>query len=157
MKRILVLLMCCVPFMAYATLGESESSIAKDNRTFASLSSLVVTKQVNLASTQSVPNGKYTVSLIQSTNNIMIKEFSANGKVFAVTWRGPRNPDLAQLFGTYFEDYKTIKPKFNSLTVRNVSANDLVVNTSGYVGDFHGVAYVPSLMPAGVTLNDLNK
>ena len=35
------------------------------------------------------------------------ERLSHAGKVFAVTWQGPRPPDLRQLFGSYFEPFQS--------------------------------------------------
>lgn len=154
LKKLLLVLLGAIPLAAYATLGENDSSIVQDNQVLASTSSLVVTKQLN---TQKSANEKYTVSLIKASDDITIKEFSANGKVFAVVWNGVHNPDLQQLFGAYFTSFKTSKPSYNSLTYREINDADLVVKTYGVVGDFHGFAYIPSLLPLGVKPSDLNK
>lgn len=154
MKKILLVLFGLAPLAAYATLGENNTSIVQDNQVLASKSSLVVTKQLN---TQASTNGKYTVSLIKATSNITVKEFSNDGKVFAVAWRGLHNPDLKQLLGSYFTAFKVTKPTYVSLTSREIKDSDLVVRTSGVIGDFHGLAYIPSLLPAGVQPSDLSK
>lgn len=153
MKKILLLL-GVVPLFAYATLGENNASVIQDNQVLASKSSLVVTKQFN---TQSLTNGTYTVSLIKASGDITVKEFVANDKVFAVAWNGVRNPDLQQLLGSHFTSFKASQPSYNSLTSREIKNTDLVVQTYGVIGDFHGLAYIPSLLPADVAPSDLIK
>ncbi len=154
MKNLLIILLGMVPVFAYATLGESDASITQDNQILASQSSLVVVKQLN---TQQPTNDKYTMSVIKASGDITVKEFSAAGKVFAVAWSGVRNPDLQQLLGSYFTKFKVSKPSYTSLTSREIKDSDLVVRTSGVVGDFHGIAYIPSLLPVDVKPSDLIK
>lgn len=153
MKKFFAIILICCPFFAHATLGESDISIQKDNSVLSSVSSLVIKKSV----TQSSLNLNYSVSYIQGVGNIKIKEFSSNGKVFAVTWSGPRNPDLKQLLGSYFSELKSSAPALVSLRSRTVNVGDLFINTYGITGDFNGVAYISSLMPSGLTINDLTK
>ncbi len=159
MKQVLLILMVAfAPLSAYATLGESTPSIESDNKALASSISTVTTKMIS----QEVDTGKnkslkYQVSIIKATGNITIKEYVSDGKVFAVSWAGMRNPDLKQLFGKYFPEFKTTKTAGLGLRNTQVSAKNLMVNIYGVTGDFHGVAYIPSLLPAGLNPQDLLK
>lgn len=156
-KRLMILLMIAIPVSSYATLGESAGSVATDNKVLASSASIVKTQMVNINATKSSNSVTYQLSTIQATGNITIKEYVSNGKVFAVSWAGMRNPDLQQLLGKYFPEFKTTKSANSGLRESKVSSGDLVVNIHGVTGDFHGVAYASSLVPTGFNLQDLYK
>lgn len=85
-----------------------------------------------------------------------MREFTrADGKVFAVAWEGPARPDLRQALGPYFDVLNAANPprvrggRHIPLTVNQA---DLVVRSGGHSGAFHGVAYVPGMVPTGVAL-----
>jgi hypothetical protein len=75
-----------------------------------------------------------------------------------VTWNGPLPPDLSQLFGSYFDSYRT------ALIAQShpgghrrvyVAQADFVAQSLGRMRAFRGKAYVPSLVPAGVDVTEL--
>ena len=53
------------------------------------------------------PCPRTPVTHVSRTNTTVNEYLSANGTVFAVSWRGPRPPDLSQLLGPYFAEYQT--------------------------------------------------
>jgi len=78
---------------------------------------------------------------------------SPAGIVFAVTWSGPRMPDLRELMGTYFDKMAQAQRAptgGHNLVIRK--GDDLVVKGVGHPGSFSGRAWVPSLVPAGVNV-----
>jgi hypothetical protein len=85
----------------------------------------------------------------------MVREFTnAKGQVFAVTWSGPGKPDLRTLLGNYFPSYQTATgvglPGRRMLRKpTQVSQSDLQIQSTGHMGWFHGVAFIPSLAPPG--------
>lgn len=89
----------------------------------------------------------------------MVHEYLApSGKVFAVTWQGQLPPDLVQLFGAYFEPIRSAMAAHSGPGTHRqffVNQSDLVVRAFGHVRDFRGLAYVPSLVPAGVEVGSL--
>jgi hypothetical protein len=101
----------------------------------------------------------YTQHDITTGPNTIVHEYiSRAGKVFAVTWRGPLPPNLPQLFGDYFETYRSAAiAQSHPGNHRHVSIvqPDFVVQALGRLRAFQGTAYVPSLVPAGVNIADL--
>ena len=102
----------------------------------------------------------FTVQEIQAPSGTLVREYiSPNGTVFAVSWTGPSKPDLRQLFGTYFQQYVSASSTMHhgAATRRHfeVKQPDLVVQSNGRMRAFYGRAYVPSLIPAGVTPDDI--
>jgi hypothetical protein len=101
--------------------------------------------------------GGYTVSEITLPSGTVVREYvSAEGKVFAVTWRGAAVPDLQQTLGTYFEQYKSAAaaPHTGHHHVE-VRQPDLVVSTGGHMRAWRGKAYVPSLLPPNFPLDEI--
>ena len=133
---------------AYATLGEK-------------LGSSTATSQSKLvASVSSINKSAYTDNVTTLESDVVIHEYSrADGTVFAVAWQGPVMPDMQQLLGTYFS--KFIGARANSsmpaggLSQLNSTQSDLVVHSSGRLGRFNGLIYVPSLVPAGLDVEHL--
>jgi hypothetical protein len=106
-----------------------------------------------------VSEAGYTVHTLTTSSGSVMREFTRpDGKVFAVAWQGPARPDLRQALGPYFDELNAANP----LRIRGgrhipLTANraDLVVRSGGHSGAFFGVAYVPGMMPAGVSLATL--
>jgi hypothetical protein len=107
---------------------------------------------------RATPIAGYTMSEITLPSGTVVHEYvSAEGKVFAVTWKGMAVPDLSQTLGTYFAEYKaaataTPHASHHNLTVQQT---DLVVRTGGHMRSWHGQAYVPSLLPPNFSLEDI--
>lgn len=109
----------------------------------------------------SVGMGRYTRHALTRANGGTVHELTnANGQVFAVTWSGPGKPDLRSVLGSYFAAFQAA----NGSTGRTlhslrrppqVNRPDLQIQTAGHMGWFRGVAFIPSLAPAGFTASDL--
>ncbi len=103
----------------------------------------------------------YQVDKITTPAGTLVKEFiSPAGVVFAVSWRGPVMPDLAQTLGsTYFTMLKATEASERGRLGRDhvqLRTPQLVVHAGGHMRFFFGVAYVPSLVPAGVSISALH-
>jgi Protein of unknown function (DUF2844) len=103
------------------------------------------------------PGEKYTLHEIQTPAGTSIKEFvSPAGKVFAVSWRGPWMPNLRQLLGDYFEPYlQGAKAKRGARGAIAVDSGTLVARSGGRMRAFAGRAFVPDLLPDGVSADDI--
>jgi hypothetical protein len=78
--------------------------------------------------------------------------------VFAVTWQGPTPPDLRQLFGSYFEPFRSAaaaQSRPGGHRQLSIAQSDFVVQAIGHLRTFQGKAFVPSLVPAGVSVAEL--
>jgi len=129
---------------AIAELGGSEASIASGQAQMK-------------ASRRVVSAPQYTMHEIQADSGTLVREYvSAQGQVFAVAWQGPLLPDLQQLLGSYFADYKAAarskRARRGSVLVRQPG---LVVQSGGHMRAFSGRAYIPQLLPAGVVVDDI--
>lgn len=142
MKRSLLLLftVCAASYPGLGALGGNEESVAADQVKFK-------------AERTVVPRRDYQVDEISRGDGTLIREYvSPAGKVFGVSWKGPTLPDLSQLLGTNFAEFKNglhSGPGRRRLAV--VRNNDLVVESSGHTRAFYGRAYLNSMLPSGVT------
>jgi len=132
-----------LPATLYASLGGTVSTVEADRVRMKS--ALVGIDQ----------RGPYTVHSIQSPTGTTIREYyGSNGRVFAVAWQGPWQPDLRQLFGDYFTRFQQrVQSARRTRTARGRVAIDdgaLVVKIGGHLHSISGVAYVPQLFPLGV-------
>jgi hypothetical protein len=129
---------------AFAALGGDATSVSAD-----------VAKMKGQA--RATTAAGYTVSEITLPSGTVVREYvSAEGKVFAVSWRGAAIPNLQQTLGTYFEQYKAAAAaphaEHHHLQVRQP---DLVVTTGGHMRAWRGMAYVPSLLPPNFPLDEI--
>lgn len=126
----------------WAVLGESASSVETDRLAMAGQSKVIQAQH-------------YTIQEI-TTSDFVVKEYVSGNTVFAVTWRGRRPPDLTSLLGAYFQEYQEASTAAASTGPRRrggtrIQAPHVVVETGGHAGDVRGRAYLPSLLPPGVT------
>ena len=136
------------PCSASATLGESEASVHAD--------------QVHMkAVLKTTRNESYTMHEIKAPNGTVVREYvSPQGKVFAVVWQGPFIPDLRKLFGNYFSQYSQASKDRNSIRPRirgplTIMQPGLVVQTGGHMRAYLGYAYIPYLIPQGVSIEEI--
>lgn len=124
---------------AYAALGERAESVVAD--------------QASMGGQLSTTSGAgYTVHEITAQGRRVREYVSAEGLVFAVVWHGSTPPDLSQLLGSYYGEYRAAAEKAPvALRYSKVSTNHVVVETVGHMRDLWGRAIVPSLVPAGVS------
>jgi uncharacterized protein DUF2844 len=127
---------------AWAVLGEPASSVETDR--------LALAGQLKM-----IPAQPFTIQEINSVD-LAVREYVSGDTVFAVAWRGKRPPNLVSLLGTYFHEYQEASAAAASTgPVRRggtrIQASHVVVETGGHAGDVRGRAYIPSLLPSGVT------
>ena len=107
---------------------------------------------------RATPVAGYTMSEITLPSGTVVHEFvSAEGKVFAVSWKGMAVPDLSQTLGTYFAEYKAAATATPHASHHNMTVQqpDLVVRTGGHMRNWYGQAYVLSLLPPNFSLDDI--
>ena len=136
--------MLTLPFSASATLGETATSTEID-------------RVAMNATLRMLPTALYTVHEIQTPSGTTLREYvSSDGTVFAVAWQGPVMPDLRQVLGSYFDRYTAgAAAKHAGHRHVEVRESDLVVQSSGHMRSFSGKAYLPQLLPQGVTVGEI--
>jgi len=120
----------------------------------------VATNQQHLAATRQVRKlASGEQHELQLASGIVVHEYvSTTGEVYAITWRGPRMPDLRELLGRYFTqlDHRDSRPRGGHHRM-TLTGTDLVIQSSGHRRSFAGRAWVPSLVPSGVNLDDVRE
>ena len=102
----------------------------------------------------------YTDSVITDASGGVTHEYvNTQGVVFAVRWSGPVLPNFQALFGNHFSALQTEAERSRAARKRgaplSMESDTLVMVSRGKMGHFTGYAYVPSLVPAGVNVDDL--
>ena len=126
----------------WAVLGEPVSAVETDR--------VALAGQLNMIQAQ-----LYTLQEI-TTSELVVREYVFGDTVFAVAWRGTRPPNLVSLLGSYFQEYQEAAaaaavngPRMRGMT--RIQGARVVVEAGGHPGDIRGRAYIPSLLPSGVT------
>jgi hypothetical protein len=144
-SRQLAAVALAVPSLAFAALGGDLSSVQAD--------------QVHMKATVRIARSEaqYTVQEIQTPSGTAVREYvAANGTVFGVAWKGPAVPNLKQVLGQYFDSYtEAAKNKRSGHSQLMVQQSGLVVHSSGHMRAFFGNAYIPQMLPQGVTAKDI--
>lgn len=126
---------------AWGVLGEPVSSVETDRMALAGQLSII-------------PAQLYTIQEI-TTSELVVREYVSRDTVFAVAWRGKRPPNLVSFLGAYFQEYQEVaaaasnRPRMRGMT--RIQGPRVVVEAGGHPGDIRGRAYIPSLLPSGVT------
>jgi len=129
-----------------ATLGESVDSISSDGKVLSS---------VQRSST--VRNG-YTVHEIDYASTAVREYVSTSGVVFGIAWKGLIHPDLTQLLGSYAGEYQEVllqTPRIKGSRRLRIKTSSVVVEKWGHMRNLQGRAYVPSLIPPGVSVDEI--
>jgi Protein of unknown function (DUF2844) len=135
-----------LPTLARAALGDTEASVTQDSVKLHAQRAL-----------QSAPT--YSIHVLQQADGSVVRQFvSAGQRVFAVSWAGHGKPDLATLLGSSYGRYadgvrRAAEQRPGLAHQFHQVALDLVVHSSAHLNIFKGYAYVPSLVPAGFSLN----
>jgi Protein of unknown function (DUF2844) len=144
MRLVPLVAVALAPCLAYAALGEPEASVQTD------VAEVKGTVRI-------MDRLGYRVHEIRLASGTVVREFAApDGMVFAIAWSGPTVPDLRQTLGRYFDDFVT-SAKANRLGHHHLAIrqNDLVVEAAGHMRAFSGRAFLPSAMPAGISIAEV--
>jgi hypothetical protein len=142
---VIALILMAVASPAFAKLGEAWDSIQAD-------------QSCMQAELQVREFGAYSVYEMQMPIGTVVREYvSLEGRVFAVSWRGPFIPDLRLILGTYFQHYsRSTKAHRKSSVGRqplHIQEAGLVVETAGHMRAYWGRAFDPGLLPRGVGID----
>ena len=132
------------PAGAAASLGGDESSVEADRAHMG-------------ASVRVAGRHAYRLHEVTTPAGSTVREYaSPSGVVFGVSWHGPGLPDLRQLLGRSFTHYQ------QAMSVRrahrqplSIDEPDLVIHLTGHLRSFHGRAYLPQQVPAGVVPDEI--
>ena|ERR1700730_7653919 len=143
----LVLVMLALPLPALAALGGDVTSVHQDQ---AQMKGTLKTSKA----------AAYTVHEIKDSAGTVVKEYvSPAGKVFAITWHGPFIPNMQQFLGTYYEQFASAAkaqresaPGHRPVSVRQPG---FVFQNGGHMRSYFGKAYDPTMLPQGVTADEI--
>ena len=101
--------------------------------------------------------GKYEIHEMTADGGSTVREYvGPDGKVFAVAWQGPFHPDYQVLLGRYFAQLQ------QATAARQARRAPVTIDTPGFVfqsfGHLRGLggrAYVPQMLPDGVSTEDI--
>ena len=131
----------------WAALGQTGASVERDRAAMG-------------VQGHSRPGKGYSIETF-TVAGMTIKEYvSSDGIVFAVAWRGTGAPDLSLLLGSYFEEYRdgltalqNRKPRIRRPMVLKTA--HLVVERVGHARSMWGRAFIPDLLPATISPEDI--
>jgi hypothetical protein len=138
-----------LPTAARAVLGGDVASIEVDR------ARLQGQRRTLQASAEQVP-----AHVITTSDGSRIKEFvTPGGVVFAVSWSTRFKPRLEQLLGTHAGPYAVAaRQALATPGIRHgfaLDQGDLVIHASAHLNAHVGVAYLRSLVPDGVRVDEL--
>jgi uncharacterized protein DUF2844 len=128
------------PLSAWATLGRDVTSVKDDS------ARMKAALRVN-------HNASFMVHELTMPTGTVVREYvSPAGKVFGVAWRGPYLPDFRQLLGDYFAPVmQTPRNQRQGRGPLEVRQPNVVFQSGGHMRAFFGRAYVPDMLPKGVS------
>jgi hypothetical protein len=144
-RLLLPSVLLALAFPAWASLGDNVTSVQTD-------------KAHMKGTLRSVATQQYVTHEIQVPTGQVVREFvSPEGTVFGVAWEGPFQPDLEQVLGSYFEPAKqaVAAQQRHGHGPIYVETSGFVFQQGGHARSFHGRAYVPSMVPQGVDVTDI--
>jgi hypothetical protein len=93
------------------------------------------------------------------TGTVIREYISTSDTVFGIAWRGPVKPTVADLLGQYFSQYAIgVSATHAARGMRapvSVDTSTFVVGVGGHMGSFNGRAWLPQLLPVGITGSDI--
>ena len=131
---------------AQAALGESTDSLTSDKKALMTVRSAKIT------------SSNYTVHELQSATMTVREYVSSSGVIFGIAWNGLTHPDLTPLLGNYASEHR----KAASHTKRQpgsryakIKSDNIVVEKWGHMRRLQGRAYIPALIPEGVSVDEI--
>ena len=129
---------------AGATLGEPLTSVASTRN------------QLRAVSIKTAQRAGYRLHESTLASGTVVREYTdASGLVFAVSWQGPFQPNLKVLLGSHFQRLQAAgrqpHPDHRRLAVREPQ---LVIESTGRMRAFRGLAYLPDRVPSGFSFQE---
>ena len=103
-------------------------------------------------------NPGYDLHEVRTADGVVVRQYldHASGKVFALSWQGPRSPAVGDLLGgfapRYFAAARLHRTGHHVLTISNP---DFVLSIFRLPRGWAGQAYVPTALPAGVDRREI--
>lgn len=146
-RTILYLLLILIPKYSFAALGDAPLIVENDVKNFASE-----------PATETL-NDNYKVYEFKTTQYILKQYTTTDGTVFAVSWRGDKIPNLKNVLGKYYDEFKNaeLNGQINREPRRslNIKTEKLIFNMSGHIHNKKGSAYDPKLVPSTFKMENI--
>jgi len=129
---------------ANAVLGGKVDSVAAD--------------QVQMKASLKVSStGRFEVHELRTSGGNVVREFvSPEGNVFAVAWTGHAVPQYSQLLGSFAQKITAAaQARHNHRAPLVINEPGFVFSAFGHMRFYSGRAYIPSLVPAGVQVEEI--
>lgn len=140
---LLIVFLSAVSTVCFAALGGDMASIQADQ------TQMRARREVTQAA-------RYSIHEMRTESGIMVREFvSPAGKVFGVSWQGPTRPDMQQMLGSYYDEYKQTLPTHRVHGPITIQTGNVILQSGGHQRALFGRAYVPELVPDGVRLAEI--
>jgi len=124
---------------AWAALGEYEGSVDLDHQALG-------------GEMRNETRAAYKLDQISTPDGGVISEYvSPEGRVFAISWRGPFIPNLEQLLGSYFPEVKKAARAHTGIGPLVIKTDSFVYFSGGRMKNFFGHASLPELFPKNLT------
>ena len=153
-RLLITLLAMCSATAAHASLGGNSASVEADRLHMNATAAVYMPKIP-----PKIPSaGAYTVTETVLPSGTRVRQYvSAAGVVFGVAWSGPFMPDLRQLLGPSFATMVARQANLTNAGHRHFGVHEpgLVIESGGHPRSFAGRAYLPSAVPAGVNVQDI--
>jgi len=144
---VLVVSVLSVAQQAQAVLGESVDSVTTDQKALSAARGAATTV-----------HNSYTVQEVTSDATTVREYVASSGIVFGIAWQGRTHPDLTLLLGSYNSEYQEAlrkTPRHPGRRHLQVKTDRVVVEKWGHMRKLQGRAYVPALIPSGVSLDEI--
>lgn len=131
---------------AHAALGGDVASVLRDHEALRTVDKVTVSTQ------------QYDVHEGTSADGMRVRQYveRSSGKVFAVTWEGPRAPDIGRLLGDSADKYAAaVRAHRGSHHVLSIDDPDLSLTVLRLPRGWQGQAYLPAAVPAGMARNEI--
>jgi len=129
-----------------ATLGGSADTVSTDR------------KALSAEQGSTTARTGYTIQEITSGATKVREYVSPSGTVFAIAWNGFMPPDLTTLLGSYAAEYQQAlqnTPRQMGVRHLRVQGKSVIVEKWGHMRNIQGRAYLPALIPQGVSLDEI--
>jgi hypothetical protein len=151
--KLLCLLLCLGFVFTLIFIQQTEAALGKAADSLASDKKVLMT----VKSTKKTSSTHAVYELQSRTKNI--REYvSPSGVVFGIAWDGISHPDLTPLLGNYASEHKKAAANFrrqHGLRHAVIKSNNIVVEKWGHMRHVRGRAYVPALIPEGVSVDEI--
>jgi hypothetical protein len=100
----------------------------------------------------------FSMHEISTAYGTHVREFTgSDGKVFAVAWDGPVNPDLRQVLGSYYDQFVAAAAAAHGGSHRHLAIEQpgLVLQNNGRMRAFSGRAWVPAMLPQNFSVDQI--